>query len=61
MNNGLKNFLAFLKQLVAEQTGREDNKEKFAKHIMETALKSSKPPVENPTEEHLQDGCKLED
>jgi len=53
MNDGLKSFLASLKQLVAKQTGREDDKEKFAKHIRETALKSGKPPVENQTEKHL--------
>jgi len=56
MNNGLKGFLAFLKQTVAKQTGREQDREKFIRHIRETALQSGKPPVENQMEEHLENG-----
>jgi len=61
MNDGLKNFFAFLKQLVAKQTGREDDKEKFAKHIRETTLKPDKTTIENKTQEHLGNSDKIED
>jgi hypothetical protein len=61
MNDGLKNFLASLKQLVAKQTGQEDDKEKFAKHLRKTVLKPDKTAVENKTQEHLRNGDKIED
>lgn len=56
--NWCKKFLGTLRRVISKQSTPEGDMKKFAKHIKESASKSTRPPAEDETKEIHKDDNK---